>query len=67
MLLVSLAHQFIWRSFTLVFTRNATLNEVNYDKYLDNARQNSFQRHITFRAEPNQTSKVEGHTGKIAN
>ena len=38
MLLVSLAHQFIWRSFTLVFTRNATLNEVNYDKYLDNAR-----------------------------
>ena len=73
MLLVSLVHQFIWRTFTLVFTRNGIF------KY---SQKPSVRLKLTmtsifimsdraafrgkFRIEANQTSKVELYTCKIA-
>ena len=73
LLLVSLVHQFIWPTFTLVFTRNGVF------KYSQNPRMRlklamtsilimsdrAAFRGI-FRIEANKTSKVKLYTGKIA-
>ena len=73
MLLVSLVHQFIWPTFTLVFTRNGIfkysqkpwmrmkLNMTSIFIMSDRAVSKA-----TFRTEAKQTSKVELYTCKIA-
>ena len=73
LLLVSLVHQFIWPTFTLVFTRNGIfkysqkpwmrmkLNMTSIFIMSDRAASKA-----TFRTEANQTSKVELYTCKIA-
>ena len=67
MLLVSLVHQFIWPTFTLVFTRNGIFKysqKLTMTDIFIMSDRAAFRG--TFRIEANQTSKVELYTCKIA-
>ena len=67
MLLVSLVHQFIWPTFTLVFTRNGIFKysqKLTMTGIFIMSDRASFRG--TFRIEANQRSKVELYTCKIA-
>ena len=73
MLLVSLVHQFIWPTFTLVFTRNGIFKysqkpwmrlKLTMTSIFIMSDRAAFRG--TFRIEANQTSKVELYTCKIA-
>ena len=67
MLLVSLVHQFIWPTFTLVFTRNGIFKysqKLTMTGIFIMSDRAAFRG--TFRIEANQTSKLELYTCKIA-
>ena len=67
MLLVSLVHQFIWPTFTLVFTRNGIFKysqKLTMTDIFIMSDRAAFRG--TFRIEANQTSKLELYTCKIA-
>ena len=67
MLLVSLVHQLIWPTFTLVFTRNGIFKysqKLTMTDIFIMSDRAAFRG--TFRIEANQTSKEELYTCKIA-
>ena len=72
-LLVSLVHQFIWPTFTLVFTRNGIFKysqkpwmRMKFNMTSIFIMSDRAASKATFRTEGNQTSKVELYTCKIA-